>query len=281
MPKKSALSKEFDVEVITDGTIPGIAEYARRKIGGLGRFSHQPVLYARVRLTRLPDPAVELPVVAQANIDVNGQLVRAQAAAGTARNAVDQLESRLRRQLGHIAEHRPARGGSKSVSDSHEWRHRFPEAAHRPAYFPRPVEDRRIVRRKSFTLEKRTVDEAAYEMDLLDYDFHLFTEQGTGQDSVLYRVGPSGYRLAQVTPVPRTRLAAFELPVTLSTQPAPRLTADRAAERLNLLGLPFVFFVDARSRRGNVLYHRYDGHYGLITPVIPKPSSLSAVQGHP
>ncbi|MEU8511076.1 sigma 54 modulation/S30EA ribosomal C-terminal domain-containing protein [Kitasatospora sp. NPDC048722] len=28
----------------------------------------------------------------------------------------------------------------------------------------------------------------------------------------------------------------------------------------------FVFFTDAATGRGNVLYHRYDGHYGLVTP---------------
>ncbi|WP_327048745.1 sigma 54 modulation/S30EA ribosomal C-terminal domain-containing protein [Microbispora sp. NBC_01189] len=31
-------------------------------------------------------------------------------------------------------------------------------------------------------------------------------------------------------------------------------------------GLPFVFFAGRRTGRGNVVYHRYDGHYGLITP---------------
>jgi hypothetical protein len=55
-------------------------------------------------------------------------------------------------------------------------------------------------------------------------------------------------------------------PVTLDPQPAPRLVLAEARERLELGGLPFVFFVDRDSHRGAVLYHRYDGHYGLITP---------------
>ena len=37
-------------------------------------------------------------------------------------------------------------------------------------------------------------------MDLLDYDFHLFTEIGTGTAGVLYRAGATGYRLALVAP---------------------------------------------------------------------------------
>ena len=29
-------------------------------------------------------------------------------------------------------------------------------------------------------------------------------------------------------------------------------------------GLPFLFYLDGDHGRGAVLYHRYDGHYGLI-----------------
>ena len=83
---------------------------------------------------------------------------------------------------------------------------------------------------------------------------------------VLYRGGPTGYRLALVAPAPADQLSPFELPVTISPQPAPCLTDEEAAERLGLLGLPFLFFIDAAEGRASVLYHRYDGHYGLITP---------------
>jgi hypothetical protein len=65
---------------------------------------------------------------------------------------------------------------------------------------------------------------------------------------------------------PEGALAAFELPVTVNPQPAPRLTVERAAERRGLLGLPFLFFLDAGHDRGSPLYHRHDGHYGLLTP---------------
>src|SRR6476620_7895399 len=65
---------------------------------------------------------------------------------------------------------------------------------------------------------------------------------------------------------PEGALAAFELPVTVNPQPAPRLTVERAAERRGPLGLPFLFFLDAGHDRGSPLYHRHDGHYGLLTP---------------
>jgi hypothetical protein len=102
-------------------------------------------------------------------------------------------------------------------------------------------------------------------MELLDYDFHLFTEQGTNQASILYRTR-AGYRLAQVKPAAREELAPFELQLTVSPQPAPRLTLRRAMERLGFLGLPFLFFIEVAEGRAFVLYRRYDGHYGLISP---------------
>ena len=83
----------------------GAAEYARSKIGELGRLTHRPVLYARVKLTRHRDPAVERPVVAQANLDVDGRLVRVQVEGVTAREAIDRLEARLRHRLERTAEH--------------------------------------------------------------------------------------------------------------------------------------------------------------------------------
>jgi ribosome-associated translation inhibitor RaiA len=64
------------------------------------------VLHARVRVIRHADPAVARPVVAQANLDVSGRLVRAQVEGATAQEAIDRLEARLRRQLGRIARDR-------------------------------------------------------------------------------------------------------------------------------------------------------------------------------
>jgi hypothetical protein len=53
----------------------------------------------------------------------------------------------------------------------------------------------------------------------------------------------------------------LRLPVTVNPQPAPRLTVDKPPN-----GLPFLFFLDAGHDRGSPLYHRHDGHYGLLTP---------------
>ncbi|OBI13088.1 MULTISPECIES: sigma 54 modulation/S30EA ribosomal C-terminal domain-containing protein [unclassified Mycobacterium] len=256
--------RDIDVQVATRDVLPAEAEYARSKVGELARYASRPVRHARVRLTRHRDPAVQRPVVAQANLDVDGRPVRAQVQADTAREAVDLLAARLRRRLERAAAHWEARRGERPAGPD-EWRHES-QPAHRPSYFPRPPGQRRVIRRKSFTMAPCTLDDAADEMDLLDYDFHLFTEKGTGIAGVLYRAGPTGYRLALAAPALAGQVSEHALPVTISPQPLPCLTEEGAADRLAALGLPFLFFLHADYGCASVLYLRYDGHYGLITP---------------
>ena len=121
-----------------------------------------------------------------------------------------------------------------------------------------------MVRHKSYALARQTPDEAAAEAGLLGYDFHLFTEKSTGEDSVIYRTA-DGYRLALAHPRTR-RLGPVHPSITVSKMPAPHLPVTEAATRLEATGQPFLFFVNAETGRGNLIYHRYDGHYGLIAP---------------
>lgn len=245
---------------------PGSAKFARESMTEVIRRAHEPVLFARVKLTVSGDPAVPRASLAQANVDVNGRVVRAQAAAPDMRNAIELLKHRLTERIERVGLDWSTRRGRVPQDGAHEWRHGQQPAA-RQAYFPRPPEQREIVRHKSFTLTAETPDEAAFEMDLMDYDFQLFTDIASGADAVIYRGGPTGYRLAFAGAVPLDaahRPAAVDL--TVSPVPAPRLDTDAAVRRLELTGRPFVFFVSATRGRGCVLYRRYDGHYGLITP---------------
>lgn len=262
MARRGATHTPADVQVVVTGA-PNerVAEQVREKIAALGRYVPRPILHARVRLTRAPNPAVPRPVIAQGNLVVNGRLARAQVAAGTVHEAVDQLQARLRQRLGRLARHWQPPRGSVSVED--EWRQAQP--ATRPEYFSRPPEERQVVRRKTYAPTQLTPTDAVEDMELLDYDFYLFTDRDTGQDAVVYRSGPTGYRLAELVPPPPS-WPEPAVPITASPHPAPRLEPPEAIERLNLTGLPFVFFADAASGRGHVLYRRYDGHYGLISP---------------
>lgn len=242
-------------------------EYAREKIAWALRYASEPVLAVRVRLVGHGDPAAVDPIVAQANVNMAGVAVRVQVTAATTREAIDALAERLRVRLERLSRRWEAqRGGDRQPADSAGWHHGAPSRPRLP-YFPRPVEEREVLRRKSFALAEETCDEAAFDMSLLDYDFHLFTESGSGVDSVLYRSGPTGLRLAQLDPRP-DQVSQGVVPVSISSARAPVLGVDAAVDRLEVTGWPFVFFRDPERGRGRVLYHRYDGHYGLLTPAV-------------
>lgn len=254
------------IQVETAGAVaPRETAYARERIAASLADLSQPVLYSRVRLTQLRDPALARPALAQVNVDLNGRLIRAQAARETMAEAIDEVRDRLRDRARHAASNWEATRGGRPTGKAHEWRHES-RPTERPPYFDRPAEDRRIVRHKAYSPAVATVDEAAFDMEMLGYDFHLFTEKGTGADSVLYRTDEGGLRLAQTDPHP-DEVAVGAVTVSVSPHSAAVLTIADATARLTASGWPFVFFRDADSRRGSVVYHRYDGHYGLITPV--------------
>lgn len=128
---------------------------------------------------------------------------------------------------------------------------------------PRPTDERQVVRRKAFAPPEATLEEAAFDLKLLDHDFYLFREPGVGGESLLVRHPDGRYRLL--------RTAAGPAPVppdlaVLDPAPVDDLSLDAAIERMNATGDPFVSFRHRETGRGNVIYWRYDGHYGLIEP---------------
>ena len=261
---KTAETAEIRVE--THGTVPGeAASQVAAQVGSLLRVAAEPILSARVMLTMAADPAVARPAVAQATIDMNGRVIRAQAAGQTMRAAIDQMASRLRIRLVRAARNWAALRGTIPVPEPGEWRHQS-IPAYRPPYFPRPAEQRAVIRRVSYAARPETPEEAAAELDLLDYDFHLFTERSTGQDSVLYRTR-GGHCLAMAHPDLGRPAGPLPGSMTLSPLPALRLTVQQAAGRLDATGETFTFFIDIDTGRGSVLYYRYDGHYGLLVSV--------------
>jgi ribosome-associated translation inhibitor RaiA len=257
----------FTVTVETRGEIPEDARHlARTSIEQLDQGADLLIRRARIKLTRLADQTLRHPAVVQGNLDIGGIPLRAQAAARNVHEAIYLLRERLREQLRRLLRAGAPYSG-KAISAPRESLHQYSQHQHADLDLP-PVTRLRIMRRKSVVLRRETVDEAAFRMDAMDYDCHLFTDADTGQDSMVFRSGPTGYSLAQLSAKsgpPRRR----HLPVTVRPRPAPFLTPNEALARLNLTALPFLFFANTAAHataRGAMLYERYDGHYGLLIP---------------
>lgn len=258
----------MEVRVTRRGQVPALLdEEVQTRIGPLDRFVKAPILDAHVVLTQEENPRIERPARAEAEIDLNGHIIRGRVAAVEMRHAVDLLAEHLRAQLRRFVESRITvhRRGRRPVAG--RWRHRQ-WSPPRPGYLPRPAGERELMRRKAFSIGAMPPVEAAALMEDLDHDFLLFEDADTGADAVVYvrddrRLGiiePAG------TEFPGAPEEAVLYEESRFSEP---ITLDAAVAEMNELDHRFLYFIDAETERGNVIYLRYDGHYGLIEPGSP------------
>lgn len=255
----SAAVREFsDVVVVSAGQVPGpqaeqVADAVSRVIEHRGM-----AVGARVRLTMMD--FADGPVLVQVNLQVRDTPTRVQAVTG----GVDELEAALTRLDWQI------------VRVWAPWRPRpWPDRTRRimSAVGGDPV----IGRKKRVALQSMTPLEAVTAMDAMDFDVHMFTDEETGEDAVVYRAGPSGLRLARQrrmyppgwswsppagTPPP--------VPLIVNSRPTPVLSEGDAVTRMCEHGLRFLFFTNPNTGRGQLLYPRYDGSLGLIAPATAR-----------
>lgn len=98
----SRTNGEVEVQVqLQAGMEPQLHRYAQEKLTTALGHTGRPVLYARVRLDQIANPAATRPVTARAEIDLNGRILHAEASADTPYEAVDLLQDRLESRLEH------------------------------------------------------------------------------------------------------------------------------------------------------------------------------------
>lgn len=255
----------IDVAVTVKGEVsPEERDLAQQRLARLDRWVPDPVLGARAMLRGESNPRLERPARAEAELDVNGRLLCGRVAAATMTQAIAELDGVLERRLKDFAERRRRRQRIDSRPQPGQWRHET-WAEPRPDYLRRPPQERELVRRKTFALEPLDPLQAVAEMLDLDHDFYLFRETGTGADAVVYRRDDGRVGLIDGAGAAEASVSADGV-VCESSRFGEPISLDAAISEMNELGHRFMFFVDEGSGRGNVIYMRYDGHYGLIEP---------------
>ncbi|WP_165547468.1 sigma 54 modulation/S30EA ribosomal C-terminal domain-containing protein [Kribbella sindirgiensis] len=237
------------IPVSTAGILPTDAATAIRE--HLAPIVGPWAAHSRVRLTRLAEPGLRRPLVAQVDVQLTaGRRVRAQVAAATMSDAVGFLASRTIEQLQVFP-----------TALAECLRERFTTAPppSPPELLPPSV--RRIVRRKLCRPAAMTVADAIVILEAMDYRFHLFREKYSRQDSMVVRTSPGRYRIIQPRPNP-IGLEITSPPITLAA--AERRSLADATAKLDLTGAPVDIFTDKSTGRLHALYARYDGHYGLL-----------------
>jgi ribosomal subunit interface protein len=254
----------MNVEVTARGEVSDRARRrAEQELVRLERYVKGPVMGGRIVLTQEQNPRIAMPARAEGELVLAGRPVRARAAAGSMDAAVDELGERLQRQVRRYVERMSVRQREPAESPPGEWRHSSLRPP-RPERSFRPPAERRIERRKAFVIEPMDVAEAALEMDALDHAFFLYRDAATGADALLYRRDDG--RLAVIEPADTPTSDQGDPPRERSrlSQPIELRTAVREMDEL---GHRFLFFENERTGRGNVIYLRFDGHYGLVEPL--------------
>lgn len=248
-----------DVIVTMRGPVPhGIIEQAREQVSHAARLSGRDVLDATVTLTQRTNPSIAEASRAEVVFNISGTPVRAEADAPTPAQALDGVVDRIERRIVDLVNRWDDRSRWLASDTEGQWRSGTPPTE-RPDYFPRPVDEREVVRRKTFAVAPTTAEEAVYDMEALEHDFYLFTDADSGAPALVHRLPDGSYGAAGLDD-------GAELPPGMTLDPAPpSLDEASARQRLDVSGEPFVFYIDVDTGKGSVVYRRYDGHYGIIT----------------
>ncbi|TQS46045.1 sigma 54 modulation/S30EA ribosomal C-terminal domain-containing protein [Cryptosporangium phraense] len=233
----------YAVSVQLNGPLaPEVTMTARDAVRAAIGTRRGPVLRADVRVVRYADPELTRPVAAYATVSLNGNPVRVHTTERTPDEAIRELARVLRAALDRLEQDLRWRSGSS-------WALAGVPSAGR-------------LRTPGVVSGECSIDQAIGVLELLDRDFQLFRDAGTGEDTLVHRAGPTGYRLVQARRAPL--YVCPETAVSIDCTPAPSLTVEEAAARLAAGERPYVFFVDVTTGRGAVLHVRRDGDHGLV-----------------
>jgi ribosome-associated translation inhibitor RaiA len=267
----------INVEVTARGEVSERArQLAREKVGSLDAVVKGPVLAARVVLTEAGNRRIPDPSRAEAEIDLQGRLIRARAAAPSMEAAVDAVADRLHQNLRRYVERLITRAREPAERSVGEWTHR--SRYELPALtVASDNEEPEIVRRKSFVSGPISVGHAADALEDLDHEFLLFADVDSGADAVLYWrddgllavIEPPGVQArqepgVQVEREPGVQAERERGPIRERNRFSGPITLEAALGEMRLVNHRFLFFENAANGRGNVIYRRYDGDFGLI-----------------
>ena len=253
------------MKVSVTARTPMSADQKRRaaeRLEALEPLAQGRVLAARVRVQHDDNPRIAHAYHAEGEIDVNGRIVRARSVGPSTDAALDTLADGLGRQLRRAADRRTAHRHETGEAGLGQWRH-ADLPTKRPAFFPRPPQERRVIRRKTLALEPMTPVTAAADMLDLDHDFYLFRDARSGADAVIHRLREDG-RLGLIEPAGASPTTDDRWLVAEPNRFSEPVDLQMAIEEMDAVEHRFLYYIERDSGRGSVIYRRYDGHYGVI-----------------
>jgi len=163
--------------------------HAQQKLTKVERFDDR-ILAMDVEFSEERNPRVAEPHKVEVTVTTKSRLVRAEARAADPAAAVDQVVGRLERQIKKLKRRRVDRtqhaDGVKGMAPPVERQKPEDQSA-----------ELTFARYKRIEMKPMTSEEAVGQMELLGYDFFLFSNAETQQANVVYRRHNGGYGLIE------------------------------------------------------------------------------------
>ena len=162
-----------------------IRQYAEDKLGKLERLVKDPTR-VELELAVEKNPSISDNHVAEATVWTKGPVLRARESSGDMKASIDQLVSKLERQVKRYREKR-------RVAPR---RHAAPQPTEMPAL---EIDENAvaITKTKQFTVNPMTPDEAVLQLELVGHDFFVFRNAESNGINVVYRRRDGRYGLIE------------------------------------------------------------------------------------
>jgi ribosome hibernation promoting factor len=156
---------------------PALKSYAEEKLTKFDRY-----------LSEITEATVTLSVEkyrhkAEVLLKANGVMIQAEGVTGEIYSSIDQVVEKLEKQVKKYKEkirsHRKGEGKGTEVPVRTE------------------PEQGRIIKKKRFDMKPMSPDEAAMQMELLDKDFFVFSNQSSGEINVIYKRSDGNFGLIE------------------------------------------------------------------------------------
>ena len=177
--------------------------YAEERLGKIRRYFADPL---KVSCTFTVE---KIHHVAQFDVTLrNGLALHASESTENMYSSIDmalaKMERQVRKYKDRISKHQPSRGRAAKVrqavlaAEAYDAMEAISEASTTPDPPSAPAADLPpVIREKEFRAERLDVQQAIMQMNLLHRSFHVFTNKGTGDINVVYRLEDGNYGLIE------------------------------------------------------------------------------------
>ena len=179
---------------------PALRDYTQSKLKKAIHHFEEMVQEADVHLSVAKNPRAPQQT-AEVTVFANGTVIRAQERSENLYASIDLVANKLCRQLRRYKErhtdHHHSPGHSASLTPSTE------SVINEASIDGSLIEGKQVqlpnpgVRRKYFSMNPMSIEQARHQLDLIDHDFYLFREEQSQELQVIYKRNHGGYGVIQ------------------------------------------------------------------------------------